>query len=113
MDRRIISFLYLLPLVVLISLPCSVKQDLKQLLNIPTEASVLVEKTNNVVCVYTSVQSEKCERKKQKLNVKNTFDQFFSCFFMSDNVSLYQCTGSDPTALSSIPIFLKCRKLII
>ena len=49
MRKRAIIFLYLLPLVILISLPCSIKQDIKQLLGIPVQVSLQIEKSRNTV----------------------------------------------------------------
>lgn len=113
MHRRITSFIYLLPLVILISLPCSVKQDIKQLLGILVNTSVQIEKSGNTICVYTSVQSKINEKKKQQFNVKHTFKQTSSFFSLPTDLTLYQSTGSDPTDFSPVPIFLRCRKLII
>ncbi|MBD8389125.1 hypothetical protein [Dysgonomonas sp. BGC7] len=113
MHKRITSFIYLLPLVILISLPCSVKQDLKQLFGIPVNTSVQIEKSGNTICVYTSVQSKKNEKKKQQFNVKHLFKQASSFFSLSTDLTLYQSTGSDPSNFSPVPIFLRCRKLII
>lgn len=113
MRKHIVTFLYLLPLVILISLPCSVKQDVKQLLGIPVNTSVQIEKSSNTICVYTSVQSKKKEKKKQQFNVKHLFKQAFSFFSIPTDLSLYNSTGSDPSSFSSVPIFLIYRKLII
>lgn len=113
MHKRITSFIYLLPLVILISLPCSVKQDLKQLFGIPVNTSVQIEKSGNTICVYTSVQSKKNEKKKQQFNVKHLFKQASSFFSLPTDLTLYQSTGSDPSNFSPVPIFLRCRKLII
>ncbi len=113
MRKNIVTLLYLLPLAILISLPCSVKQDIKQLLGIPVNASVQVEKSSNTICVYTSVQSKKNEKKRQQFNVKDIFKQTSSFFSIPTDLALYHSTGSDPSSFSSVPIFLIYRKLII
>ena len=112
MRRRITSFISLLPLVILISLPCPVKQDLKQLLGIPINTSAQTAKNNNTVGVYTSKNKER-EQKRQKSKNQHLFNHVSLPFFVSSDVILYQSTGSDPGEPSSIPIFLKYRKLII
>lgn len=112
MRKRIIPFLYLLPLVILISLPCPVKQDLKQLLGIPINTSAQIAK-NNTVCVYASVQNKEREQKRQKSNSQHIFSHASFHFFVYSDVILDKSTESDSRAPSSIPIFLKCRKLII
>ena len=113
MRRHIVTFLYLLPLAILVSLPCSVKQDIKQLLGIPVNASVQVEKSSNTICVYTSVQNKKKEKREQELNVKDIFKRTSSFLSLSTDLALYHSTGSDPSYFFSVPIFLIYRKLII
>lgn len=116
MRKRAIIFLYLLPLVILISLPCSIKQDIKQLLGVPVQASLQIQKGSNSVCVYTSTQKQNKESKKkeQQRNLKNgLFRSPLSRPFVSTDIALYESTGSDPSDSSSIPIFLVYRKLII
>lgn len=116
MRKRAIIFLYLLPLVILISLPCSIKQDIKQLLGVPVQASLQIEKSSNPVCVYTSTQKQNKESKKkeQQRNLKTVLLRSpLSRPFVSTDIALYESTGSDPSDSSTIPIFLVYRKLII
>ena len=116
MRKRAIIFLYLLPLVILISLPCSIKQDIKQLLGVPVQASLQIEKGGNSVCVYPSTQKQNKEsrKKEQQRNLKTAlFRSSLSRPFVSTDIALYESTGSDPSYFSSIPIFLVYRKLII
>lgn len=116
MRKRAIIFLYLLPLVILISLPCSIKQDIKQLLGIPVQVSLQIEKSSNTVCVYSSTQKQKKDSKKkeQQRNLKTVlFRSPLSRPFVPTEIALYESTGSDPSYFSSIPIFLVYRKLII
>lgn len=116
MRRRIIPFLILLPLAILTSLPCSIKQDIKQLLGISVNTSAQIEKSkiSNSICAYTSIQKKKNE-KQQKLNIKQkqTIERFLPQPIVPTDILLYQSTGSDPNKTSSIPIFLVYRKLII
>lgn len=117
MRKRAIIFLYLLPLVILISLPCSIKQDIKQLLGIPVQVSLQIEKSSNTVCVYSSTQKQKKDSKKkgQQRNLKAAvlLRSPLSRPFVSTDIALYESTGSDPSDSSTIPIFLVYRKLII
>lgn len=117
MRRYSLTFLILLPLTILISLPCSIKQDIKQLLGISVNASAQVEKSkiNHNICVYTSIQEKKSE-KQQQLNIKQkqTCEHFLTQSIVPTDLLLYQSTGSDPTRTkSSTPIFLVYRTLII
>lgn len=113
MCKRIITFLILVPLAVLISLPCSIKQDIKQLLSIPINTSVQIEKSSkNGICVYTPVK-DKTSQKQQQLNIKHFFTSSPAYFFEPDVLTFYQSTGSDPGEFYSVPIFLIYRKLII
>ena len=112
MRRPAITFLILLPLVILISLPCSIKQDIKQLLSIPVSTSAQIEKNNKVnTCVYTPVQNKKS--KQQQLNIKHAFGLSFPHLTVPVDITLYQSTESDPGIFYSVPIFLIYRKLII
>lgn len=116
MRKRAIIFLYLLPLVILISLPCSIKQDIKQLLGVPVQASLQIQKGSNSVCVYTSTQKQNKEsrKKEQQRNLKNVLLRSpLSRSFVSTDIALYESTGSDSSDSSTIPIFLVYRKLII
>lgn len=115
MCKRIVTFLILVPLVVLISLPCSIKQDIKQLLSIPINTSVQIDKSSkNGICVYTPVKNKK-NKKQQQLNIKHFFTLSPACFFEPDILTPHQnqSIGLDPGKFYSIPIFLIYRKLII
>ncbi len=114
MSRRIITFLILLPLAILISLPCPIKQDIKQLLSIPINASVQIDKSNkNYVCVYAPAKNKKSERKQQKTNIKYLLSSSISFSIEPTDNTQYQKTGLERDNISSIPIFLVHRKLII
>ncbi|WP_085535679.1 hypothetical protein [Massilibacteroides vaginae] len=116
MRRRVTTFLILLPLALLTSLPCSIKQDLKQLLGISVNTSAQIEKSkvSNSICAYTSFQKKK-SNKQQQLNIKQK--QSVAHFLIQPLVPtgslLYQSSGSDPGTSSTIPLFLAYRKLII
>ncbi|MBK5722162.1 hypothetical protein JGH11_14895 [Dysgonomonas sp. Marseille-P4677] len=53
MRRRIITLL-----AILTSLPCSIKQDIRQLLDISVNTSAQIEKSkvSNSICAYTSIR---------------------------------------------------------
>lgn len=114
MRRRVINLLILLPLAILISLPCSIKQDIKQLLNIPINTSASMDKSaNSSACSYTFAQDVKSDKEEQRFDVKPIFEGSFLSFTASSDIGFYQSTGADPGTSSTIPIFIIYRKLII
>ena len=113
MHKRIITILLLLPLVILIGLPCSMKQDFKHLLGIPVNGSIQVEKNNTSVCVYTYAQSKKETKKKQQLEVKKLLNRPLLKVLLSTDIISFQPIEIGSATFPSIPIFLIYRKLII
>ena len=79
MRRYSLTFLILLPLTILISLPCSIKQDIKQLLGISVNASAQVEKSkiNHNICVYTSIQEKKAKNNNSSTSSRSKLVNIF------------------------------------
>lgn len=113
MHKRIITILLLLPLVILIGLPCSMKQDFKHLLGIPVNGSIQVEKNNTSVCVYTYTQSKKEAKKKQQPQIKKLLNRPFLKVLPAADIISFQPIEAGFDTSTSIPIFLIYRKLII
>lgn len=114
MSKRIITYLLLLPLALLTTLPCSIKQDIKLLLGIAVNTSFQVEKSriSNTTCAYTYNTKKKSE-KQQQFNSKKILYHFFSQPIVLADTSLYQKEKPNQEISSSPPIFLVYRKLII
>lgn len=113
MHKQIVTILLLLPLAILIILPCSVKQDVKHLLGIPVNHSISVEKNNISVCGYTYIQSKKESQKKQQPGIKKLLSRFDMNLSVTTDIISFQRTRTDLDASFSVPIFLIYRKLII
>lgn len=117
MRRSIVLFLTLLPLVMLTSLSCPIKQNVKQLLGVPAaNASLQVERGSNAVCAYASIQNDKIDKRETKQNhvdAKSTFCRLLLQPFMPDHAIHDKSTGTDPVPSTSTPLFIFYRQLII
>lgn len=114
MRRQIITYIFLLPLAILLCVPCSTKKDIKQLFDICNHTPTQIgNASNNTVCVYKPVKIVKHEKKEQNSKFKHTFGISLLSFLPSTTTTLHQSYNSDPKVSSPIPIFLIYRKLII
>lgn len=116
MRRSIITLLILLPLAMLTSLSCPTKQNVKQLLGIPVNTSLQLERGSSTVCTAISAQTvkrETGETKQQHLNTQYIPGGLLLHSFVPTDIILNQGSGTDPVVFSAIPIFLAYRKLII
>lgn len=116
MRRKLSLFLVLLPLMMLIVTPCSLKQNVKELLGVESTLPFNVEDRGSSICTYVSGQDKINDTSKIKqyhFNIKSLFDESMFQSFSNMSVKFSRISFFKPIYKTAIPIFLVFRKLII
>lgn len=115
MRRFFITLFGLVPLAILVSLSCPAKQTVKELLGISVNFPLQTER-GGTACVFLSEQKRneslrKIDRKVTKVqSVQNNSLYRWETFLPYQEIPRL---GILLSILTSVPIFLACRKLII
>ncbi len=116
MYKSIITYLALLPLAILISLSCPLKQEVRLLLDIPVNTSAQTDNyKSSKVCLAVLTKDKESQKRKQYFNIKVQFLRKDSDSPSSDsNTSVISHIGYfNLSRYKEVPIFLLFRKLII